>query len=120
MRWQETSGTPSAMTPIHLWVGKLKVECVFSLGEHMFCVCVRVLCFAPCRTREFAGAELVRNNGRMTVGKSTLNCKETGFQCPQSTLPMGLIIVLSHLELAQIRILCLGWPQAGPQAVAGH
>ena len=36
--------------------------------------------------------------------KSTLNCMETGFQCPRSTLPVGIITVLSHLEVAQIRI----------------
>ena len=41
--------------------------------------------------------------------KSTLNCMETGFQCPQSTLLVGLITVLSHLKIAQIRISCSGW-----------
>jgi hypothetical protein len=34
---------------------------------------------------------------------------ETGFQCPKMTLLVGLITVLSHLEIAQIRISCSGW-----------
>ena len=36
--------------------------------------------------------------------RSTLNWKGTGFKCPQSTLSMDIITVLSHLELTQIRI----------------
>ena len=48
-------------------------------------------------------------NSNFRHRKSTLNCKETGFQCPQSTLLVGLITVLSHLEIAQIRISCSGW-----------